>query len=150
MDRKLQILLGAGIIITIISLLVSIYLAGVVFIILVAIVMSMLIMQDTTFLPDIMAEFSDDAKSVVIRNSGNAVAMKIHVAIVPTNIEFDLHSLAVEATYLHPLGQMCEEVKVAVSFENEKGTTFSRTYRLSSLGGGFEPLKPMIPIFGWK
>jgi hypothetical protein len=45
---------------------------------------------------------------------------------------------------------MVEEVKVVIRFQNEKGTSFSRTYRLSALEGGFEPLKPMIPIFGWK
>ena len=150
MDRKLQILLVAGILITILSLLVSIYLAGFVFILLVAAVMSLMIMQDSTSLPDLVAELSEDAKAVVIRNSGNAVATKIHVALVPANIEFDLPFLAVEATHLHPVGQMIEEVKVVIRFENEQGTTFSRTYHLSSTGDSFEPLKPMIPLFGWK
>lgn len=150
MDRKLQILLVAGILITILSFLINIYLAGIVFMLLVAIVMSLMIMQDSTFLPDIVAELSEDAKAVVIRNPGNAKAKNVHVALVPINIEFDLPFLDVEATHLHPMGQMIENVKVVISFENEQGTAFSRTYRLSSLGEGFEPLKPMMPLFNWK
>ena len=150
MDRKLQILLVAGILITILSLLVSIYLAGFVFILLVAAVMSLMIMQDSTSLPDLMAELSEDAKTIVIRNSGNAVATNIHVALVPANIEFDLPFLDVEATHQHPLDQMIIEVKVVIRFENEQGTHFSHTYPLSSLGNRFEPLKPMFPLFGWK
>jgi hypothetical protein len=150
MDRKLQILIVAGIILTILLLFINIYAAGIVFVLLVAIAMSLMIMQDSTALPDIVGELSDDAKAVIIRNSGNAMAMKIHVALVPINVEFDLPFLDVEATHLHPVGQMIEEVKVVIRFENEQGTTFSRTYRLSSLGDGFEPLKPMMPLFGWK
>jgi len=150
MDRKLQILLVAGIIITLLLLSINIYVAGIVFVILAVITMSFMIMQDSTFLPDIVAELSDDAKAVVIRNSGNAMATKIHVALVPENIEFDLPFLAAEATHLHPLGKMIEDVKVVIRFENEQGTPFSRTYRLSAMGDGFEPLKPMMPLFGWK
>jgi hypothetical protein len=150
MDRKIQILLVAGIIITLGAFVISIYLAGIVFLILVAIVMSLMIMQDSTFLPDIAVELRADAKAIIIRNSGNAPAKEIHVALVPANIEFDITSLAADEVYEHAMGAMIEEVKVVITFENEKGTTFSRTFPLSALGEGFEPLKPMIPIFGWK
>ncbi len=150
MDRKLQILLVAGIIITLFSLVGSIYIAGVIFLLFTVVIMSVMIMQDSTFLPDIVAELSDDAKAIILRNPGNAVAMKIHVALVPVNVEFDIPSLAAEETYRHPTGQMMEEVKVVIRFENEKGTKFSHTYRLSALGDDFEPLKPMMPLFNWK
>jgi hypothetical protein len=150
MDRNVQILILAGVIVTLLLLLVSFHMAGIVFVLLVVIVMSLMIMKDSASLPDVVAELSEDAKAVIIRNSGNAVAEKIHVAVVPVNTEFDLPSLAVDGTHDHPLGQMVEEVKVVIRFQNEKGTSFSRTYRLSALEGGFEPLKPMIPIFGWK
>jgi hypothetical protein len=150
MDRKIQILLVAGIIVTLVTLLINFYLAGIIFVILVAIVMSLMIMQDSGFLPDIAAELKDDAKAIVIRNTGNATAMKIHVALVPENLEFDLPILAADEVYEYPLGTMMKEVKVVVSFENEKGNKFSRTFPLSAYGGGFDPLKPMIPLFGYK
>lgn len=150
MDRKLQILLVAGVFITIILYTVNIYLAGIALVLIVTLVMSLMIMQDSTFLPDIVAELSEDSKAVVIRNSGNAVAKNVHVALVPVNVEFDLPSLAVEETRVHQTGQMMDKVKVVISFENEKGTTFSRTYQVSALGESFDPLKPMIPIFGYK
>jgi len=150
MDRKPLILLVAGILITIFLYTVNIYLAGIAFVLIVTLVMSLMIMQDSTFLPDIVAELSEDSKAVVIRNSGNAVAKNVHVALVPVNVEFDLPSLGVEETHLHQTGQMMDKVKVVISFTSEKGTTFSRTYQLSALGGSFDPLKPMIPIFGYK
>lgn len=150
MDRKLQILLVAGILITIILYTVNIYLAGIAFVLIVTLGMSLMIMQDSTFLPDIVAELSEDSRAVIIRNSGNAIAKNVHVALVPINIEFDKPSLAIEETLLHQTGQMMDTVKVVISFENEKGTPFSRTFQLSALGGSFDPLKPMIPIFGYK
>jgi hypothetical protein len=150
MDRKLQILLVAGAIISFLSLLISIYVAGIVVIIVATIAMSLHIMQDSTFLPDIVAEMSDDAKAIIIRNAGNSPAVRIHVSIVPAGSEFDIPSLAADETFRHQDEKMMDEVKVVISFENEKGIRYSRTYRLSALEGGYDPLKPMMPIFGWK
>jgi hypothetical protein len=150
MDRKLQILLIAGIIITAIVFLFNIYAAGIVLVIFATLVMSWTIMQDSTFLPDIVAELTGDAKAIVIRNSGNALALKIHVALVPENIEFDLPSLGVDEMHIHPLEHMIEQVKVIITFENEKDNRFSRTYQLSGYGDNFDPLKPMIPLFHYK
>jgi hypothetical protein len=150
MDRKLQILLIAGIVITAVIFLFNIYAAGIFFVILVAIAMSYFIMQDSTCLPDVVAELKEDAKAVVLRNTGNAPALKIHIALVPENIEFDLPVLEVEESHVHPMDRMIEDVKVVVTFENEKGNAFSRSYRLNAYGDNFEPLKPMIPLFKWK
>jgi hypothetical protein len=150
MDRKLQILLAAGITITIVTFFINTYAAGIVFIVLATLVMSYLIMQDSTFLPDVTAEIKDDAKAVIIRNTGNAVAVKVHVALVPENLEFDLPSLAVEGTHLYPLERMVENVRVVITFENEKGDAFSRSFTLSGRGENFDPLKPMIPLFKYK
>jgi uncharacterized protein (DUF58 family) len=150
MDRKIQLLLVSGIVITLIVFLINIYVAGVVFIILVALLMSLAIMQDSTFLPAVTAELREDAKAVVIRNTGNATAVKIHVALVPLNAEYDLAALDVDQAHEYPLEKMIEEVKVVVSFENEKGGTFSHAYQLSAYGSGDDPLKPMIPLFNWK
>lgn len=150
MDRKLQILLIAGIIITAILFLFNIYAAGIFFVILVAVAMSCFIMQDSTFLTDVVAELEEHAKGIVIRNTGNALAKKIHVALVPENVEFDIASLEAEEMYIYSLERMIEEVKVVITFENERGNTFSRSYRLNAYGDNFEPLKPMIPLFKWK
>jgi hypothetical protein len=150
MDNRTKFLLIGGIILTIILFFVSIYLAGIVFIITAALVMSLAIMQDSSFHPDIVATLREDAKAIIVRNSGNAMAGKIHMALVPVNREFDLPMLAAEETHEFPLDTMAEDIKVVITFENEQQQPFSRSYNLSAMGGEFEPLKPMIPIFKWK
>jgi hypothetical protein len=85
-------------------------------IILVVLIMSMLIMQDSTFHPDIAAQIRDDAKAIIIRNTGNSTAVKIHLALVPMNIEFDLPSLAADDSHEYPLATMVNEVKVVTTF----------------------------------
>ena len=150
MDRKIVILLVAGLLITIIVFFISIYAAGILLMILIAIVMSLLIMQDSVSLPEIVADLREDAKAVIIRNTGNSDALKVHVALVPLNIEFDLPLLPADASSEFALEKMIGEVKTVVTFENDRGDTFSRSYRLSSSGETFEPFKPMIPLFKWK
>jgi hypothetical protein len=150
MEKRITAVLIAGILITLLLLFVSIYLAGIVFILLVALVMSLMIMQDTTFLPQVEAQLRDDAKAVMLTNVGNSPAFSIHVALVPMNIEYDVHTLAVDASHEYLLSSMIAEVKAVITYTNEKGQPFSVTFNLSSSGEEFEPLKPMIPIFGWK
>jgi hypothetical protein len=150
MDKKTTAVIAAGLLVTILLFFVSIYLAGIVFIILVAIVMSLLIMQDTTFLPQVDVRLREDAKAIVLTNGGNSPALRIHVALVPMNIEYDVESLAVDASHEYPLPSMIAEVKAVITFSNEKGQKFSHSRRLSASGEEFEPLKPMIPVFGWK
>ncbi|MFA4876842.1 MAG: hypothetical protein WC586_05475 [Methanoregula sp.] len=150
MDNKIRILLVAGILITIIVFIFNIFAGGIVFILFVTLLMSLFIMKDSESLPDIAAEFTDDAKGIMIRNSGNDTALDIHVALVPENIEFDLGSLEADALVVHPLEKMMSSVKVVVTFRNKKLEAFSRTFQLSSIGEPYDPLKPMIPLFKWK
>jgi hypothetical protein len=150
MDKKTTAVLAAGIIVTALLFFISIYLAGIAFIILVAVVMSLLIMQDTTFLPQVDVRLRDDAKAIVLTNTGNSPALRIHVALVPVNIEYDIDSLAADASHEHLLASMMAEVKAVVTYSNEKGQAFSHSRNLSAAGDEFEPLKPMIPVFGWK
>jgi hypothetical protein len=150
MDNRTKFLLIGGILLAIILIFVSIYLAGVVFILTGVLVMSLMIMQDSSFHPDIVATMREDAKAVIIRNSGNSAAVQIHVALVPVNKEFDLPSLAAEETFECPLDAMTEDVKAVITYANEQHQPFTSTYTLSAMGGGFEPLKPMIPLFKWK
>ncbi len=75
--------------------------------------MSFMIMQDTTGIPEIVAKLSEDAKGIVLTNTGNARAEKIHVALVPSNIEFDIPSLDVDSTYEYSLGSNgCRRLKL--------------------------------------
>ena len=67
MDKRTTAILVAGIIVTTILFFVSIYLAGIALIILVALVMSLFIMQDTTFMPLVEARLKDDAKAIMVK-----------------------------------------------------------------------------------
>jgi len=149
MDKKTQIVLVLGIAITIILLQFNIYLAGIVFILAITIFISLLIMQDSVCHPNVEVSLSEDAKSVILKNSGNAPAMNIHVALVPMNIEYDVRSLAIDETHNRLFDAMIPEVKAIITFENEEKNVFSKTSTLSALGA-YDPLKPMIPMFKWK
>jgi hypothetical protein len=150
MDKKTTTVLAVGILVTVLLFFISIYLAGIAFIVLIAIVMSLMIMQDTTFLPQVIVRMREDAKAIVLKNTGNSPAKKIHVALVPINIEYDVDTLAADASHEYPFGSMIADVKVVISYENEKGAPFSLTRKLSASAEEYDPLKPMIPVFGWK
>jgi hypothetical protein len=150
MEKNIKILLVLGTLITIILLFVDIYLAGIVCIIFIVIVMSMLIMQDSSGIPDIRAALKGDAKVILVTNKGNAKAVKIHSTLVPLNIEFDIPVLEVESTFEFPLASMVDEVKIIITFQNEEGRPFSRSAKLSALEEEPDLLKPMIPLFKWK
>ena len=150
MDKRTTAVLAAGILVTLLLFFINIYLAGIALIILVAIIMSLMIMQDTTFRPQVDVRLKDDAKAIILTNGGNSPAVKIHVALVPMNIEYDVGSLAVDASHEYPLPAMVTDVKAVITFENEKGQPFSNSQKISASGEEWEPLKPMIPVFGWK
>jgi hypothetical protein len=144
------LLLITGALITVICLFVNIYLGGIALVILITLGMSLWIMQDSAFLPYVVAHLRDDAKAVVITNTGNARAVRIHVALVPVNKEFDLPSLDADASSVYPLDAMAGKVKAILSYENEEGKAFSRTVMLSALESEFDPFKPVFPFFRWK
>ena len=150
MDKRTTAVLAAGILVTLLLFFINIYLAGMVFILVVVIVMSLMIMQDTTFRPLVNVRLKDDAKAIILTNGGNSPAVKIHVALVPMNIEYDVGSLAVDGSHEYPLPAMVTDVKAVITFENEKGQPFFHSQKLSASGEEWEPLKPMIPVFGWK
>jgi hypothetical protein len=112
--------------------------------------MSLLIMQDTTGVPEVVANLSEDAKSIILTNTGNAWAEKIHVTLLPGNIEFDIDSLDVDSIYEYSLGTMVQEIKIKITYSNENGRLFSRSKKLSVFDEEPDLLKPMIPTFKWK
>ena len=150
MEKNVTILLILGLLITLILAFVNIYLAGIAVIILVTLLMSLMIMHDTAGHPDIVIHLSEDAKAVILTNKGNARAETIHGAVVPLNIEFDIPSLDEDVSYEYSLPSMVEEIKVAITYKNEKGNQFSKSSMLSSLEEEPDLLKPVIPVFKWK
>jgi hypothetical protein len=150
MDKRTIAILVAGILVTLLLLFFDIYLAGIASILVVVIVMSLMIMQDTTSLPQIQVRIREDAKAIILTNSGNSPALTIHAALVPMNIEYDVASLAVDESHEYPLSSMLAEVKIVVTYANEKGEKFTQSQKISAAGEEYDPLKPMIPVFGWK
>jgi len=151
MERNYTIFLVVAGIITLLLFIVNFWFGLMAVIVLIALIMSVYIMQDTIGHPDVLAVLEDEAKSLGVRNRGNAPAFNIHVAVVPYNIEFDIPALQIEERYTHSLERMVEEAKVVVTFQNERGIRYSKTYMLNALGKGDEDLlKPTFPLFKWK
>ena len=150
MEKNTKILLVLGALFTIVLLFINIYLGGIVGVIFITLMMSLKIMHDTTGIPDIVAMLKDDAKGIVLTNTGNARAEKIHAVLVPNNITFDIPSLDVDLTYEFPFNEMIQEIKIVITWSNENGRQFSGSAKLSVFDEEPDLLKPMIPTFKWK
>jgi hypothetical protein len=150
MDKRIQVVLVLGILITIAAAFYDIYLAGIVGVIFVALIMSMVIMKETTGIPEVVPKLTEDGKNIVLTNTGNAQAEKIHVTLIPSNLEFDIASLDVDSTYEYFLGSMVQEIKIKITYSNENGRLFSSSKKLSVFEEEPDLLKPMFPTFGWK
>ena len=70
--------------------------------------------------------------------------------LFPSNVEFDIPSLDVDATHEHPLGAMVQEVKIKITWSNENGRLFSSSKKLSVFDEEPDLLRPLIPMFKWK
>lgn len=146
------ILVGGLIVVVALFVFVDIYVAGIAVIILIALAISFQIMGETRHLPPRLTVWlSEEAKKIVIRNEGNDRAVRIHITLVPLDLQFDLPELAVEGRHEFPLPSMIAEAKAVVSYEDGSGRRFSRSFLLSATGRSEEDLlKPAFPIFGWK
>ena len=133
MDKRVPVILALGIIFTIVAAFLDMYLAGIVGVIFIAIIMSLMIMQDTTGIPEVVVKLSDDAKSIILTNTGNARAEKIHVALIPGNVEFDIAFLDIDSAYEYSLGSMVQEIKIKITYSNENGRLFSTQRRCQYL-----------------
>jgi hypothetical protein len=151
MKKSYLVLLGAVLIVSLGLFFIDFYagLAGL--IIFAAILMSVLIMEDTLGAPSLVAKLKDDSKGLELRNKGNATARMIHVTVVPYNIEFNIPQLQVEEHFLYSFETMVPQAKVVVTYQNEQGTPFSKTFVLSALDTDEDDLlKPVFPLFSWK
>ena len=150
MERSFVIVIVLGLVAAAGLLIVSPYLSLIALVIAGVVAMALVIGRDARDLPDIETSFAEDARSVMLRNTGNAPALQVHVSLVPLGVEADIPSLAVEAIHEQPLPEQVPEVKVVVSFKNRKGQAFRRTALLSALHPDQDPLRPAFGIFGYK
>jgi hypothetical protein len=97
-----------------------------------------------------VAKLSDDAKRIILTNTGNARAEKIHVTLIPGDVEFDIASLDIDSSYEYSLGSMIQEIKIKITWTNEKNRLFSMSKKLSVFDEEPDLLKPLVPMFGWK
>jgi hypothetical protein len=118
--------------------------------------MSILISRTSWGMPQIEAILAEDAKSVCLTNTGNAVALKLHATLVPLDREFEIGVLEPDRDHIIRLESMITRVKVIVNFQNEEGAGFQKTFLLHALGSTYDDtteedvFKPSIPLFGWK
>jgi hypothetical protein len=110
----------------------------------------MMVMKDTTGIPEVVGKLSEDAKSIILTNNGNARAEKIHVTVIPSNLEFDIASLDVDSVYEYSLDSMVQEIKIKISYCNENGRLFTSSKKLSVFDEEPDLLRPLIPMFKWK
>ncbi|MEN6342764.1 MAG: hypothetical protein ABFC89_09420 [Methanospirillum sp.] len=150
MERSLVIVIVLGLVAAAGLFFVSPYLSLMALIIAGVVGMALAIGRDTHDLPDVVASLAEDARSIMLRNRGNAPALQLHVSIVPIGVDADIASLAVEEMHEQPLPEQVTEVKVVVTYKNSKGQPFRRTALLSALHPEEDPLRPPFGIFGYK
>jgi hypothetical protein len=151
LNRTKKAVLVAGFAISVAFLAVDIYLAGIAFIIMAVVLMSFFIQGDSYGYPDVVASLSEDTREIIFRNRGNAPANKIRITLIPIDEEIIVDTLPMDGIFKHSFAHMVNEVKTVISFENEAGKEFRRTFLLSSLSPEDEDLlRPAFPIFSWK
>jgi hypothetical protein len=150
MDKTQKIVLGVGILIMVGLVFIDILYAFIALIILGVLAMSFYIMGESLTFPNVSVRISDDARSITVVNEGSAGARNIHVVLVPLNIEFDIASLEPDEESGVGLESMVAEVKAVVKYEDAVGQQYMRTYKLTSMGDDWDPLRPVIPVFKQK
>lgn len=148
MDRNQKIVLVAGGLITLALLFIDYFVALIALVCLLTLLMSIHIMGETADFPLVTADLSEDARRIILTNTGTAVANNIHLALVPLNIEFDHPSLGPDERSSLELESMVSEAKAVVTYENAGGERFQRSYPLAALRAGHDPTEPMFPVFG--
>jgi len=147
MGKNQKIVLVTGGLITLALLFVDIYIALIALILVLVLLMSLHIMEDTSNYPFVAAELSEDAREVLITNTGTAEARNIHVALVHSISSGISHRLDLMRHPGSGLSPWCRRQKRLSPNENTIGQKCTRTYPLTSLGRGGDPLRPMFPLF---
>jgi len=154
-NNQKALIIGGGLITIALIFANMIYIAGVAAIIVATLYMGLAMMNTSTkfvYHPEVKGYLKDDAKGVIVKNTGKTEVKNIHVAIVPLNIEFDVQRLKPEEKYEYEQDSMIEEAKIVITYENEAAESFSWNNVLSALGGTDDDdlLKPAFPMFSWK
>ncbi len=88
MKRNQLIIIVAGLIISALLAVISIYLTGIAVILVIALAMSFQIFQDSERLTDLAVVLSENAKVITVVNRGNMQIRNIRVSLIPLNMEF--------------------------------------------------------------
>lgn len=131
--------------------LVDIYASLIGVVLVIALAMSLFIMQDSVMKPNVFVFVEENTKGIRIRNRGNAKALSVKVSLEPQDLHFDLPVLEEDAMATFPVPPITDRMRVNISYKNEEGTAFAKT--LSLMPGDVEDedlLKPIFPLFGWK
>ncbi len=150
MKRSQLAIIVAGLVISALLAVISIYLTGIAIILVIVLAMSFQIFQDSYLLTDLAVVLSENAKVITVVNRGNTTIQNIRVSLIPLDIEFTVPDLVVDGKFTYVLPQMINEAKAVVEFEDKSDTKFQKTFDLSALHNSDDMLKPMFPIFGWK
>jgi len=148
MEKNQKIILATAALITLGLLFIEPFFALIALVFVLVLLMSFHIMEDTMSYPLVTAELSEDAREIIVINTGTARAQKIHVALVPLDIEFEVASLDPDEKSRFSLASMVSEAKAVVTYENAEGQEFRRSYPVTALGAGRDPTEPLFPIFG--
>jgi hypothetical protein len=152
MDSRQRLLILIGAIACIGFAFIDIYISAFVAVIVGILYMMIWIMQDSAYLPHVVCSLSEDAKSILVENVGTAPAVKIHVALVPLDVEYDIKELMPDAQEIFSLEKMVREGKAVVRYTSSgSDQVITHSYPLSGYGGeAFDPLKPVFPLFGYQ
>jgi hypothetical protein len=118
MERAHKIIVILGALACLLLFFADVYIGAIGAVIVGVLLMVFLISEDASNLPDLTAYLTENTKSIIIKNRGNATAYNISVSLVPLNREFTLASLDAEATFEHAFGTMIGEVKSVVRYED--------------------------------
>ena len=150
MKRNQIAIIVAGLIISALLSVISIYLTGIAVILVITLAMSFQIFQDSERLTDLAVVLSENAKVVTVINRGNTPIRNIVVSLVPLDTEFKVPELAVDGTFAYELPQMINEARAMVEFEDINGRQYNKSFHISALYSDDDLLKPMFPTFDWK
>jgi len=150
MKRNQIAIIVAGLIISALLAVISIYLTGIAVILVITLAMSFQIFQDSERLTDLAVVLSESAKVITVVNRGNTLIQNIEVSPFPLDIEFLVPELAVDGKFTYELPQMVNEVRAIVEFEDRNGRKYNKSFHLSALYSDDDLLKPMFPTFDWK
>ncbi|MCQ8893410.1 MAG: hypothetical protein NQU46_02075 [Methanolinea sp.] len=152
MKRDLVILLVLGLFACVaLYVLVDIYVSLIAAVLVIALAMSVFIMQDSAMKPNVMVFVEENTKGIRVRNRGNARALSVSVSVEPLGLSFTIPVLEEDAVTTFPTPPITDRIRVTVSYKNEAEVPFSKTVTLMPHDIEDEDLlKPTFPLFGWK